>query len=239
VFVGAAADLWKVSRGGVHYWIGRGLLPCFGQVGSTGTYAASLRDVLAAKVLLPEQIEEHGIEHAALERALAAGVVLLGEGANAGRLSLNDLEMVRRFNEAASGSPPRKRFESGVVPKPLLSRRELLLAWVEGGAHAHQLPDEFFDTPEPPEPLAPAGVFLFTIGDPVPNVPGARFIRRSRGHDRIGGKIVWCEQDDRYDVLNDGESLKPEYVDSNYLYWLADVPWVHEWSKRQRRWRRQ
>jgi hypothetical protein len=235
VTVGVAARWWKVSRGSVYNWIREGLLTCFRAAPGGGDFVAARGEVRAAAVLRKHKVRDLGIEPALLERALRTRVVTPSHG----RLSLDDLDAIRAFGAggkappAPSVPPPR---QSGVVPKALEWNANDEAAWVERGAHPEELPDGYFDMPTAPEFIGPADLFRYTPGDPVPDRSGARYVRRSAGYERRDGRLVWCEQDDRFAVLKRGESLSREQQDSNREYRLRKARWKREvWLRKHRR----
>jgi hypothetical protein len=237
---GVAAKLWGLSRSGVHHWIDLGLLDCFRQDVEGGPYLARRRDVLAAKVLLPDDLQAKGVLAELLARALQRGIVVFGSGPHAGRLSLDDVERVRALERAeAKAREPPKRFQSGFVPKPLVALRQELHAWILRGANPAEAPDWHFDVPDPPKVVPPPGVYRYTPhrlkrgGE-----PGERWVRRSAGSEVVGGALVVHEEDDHFATLRDGQEMPAEWVESNELYQLVERWQRREWWVRQRRLRR-
>jgi hypothetical protein len=225
-----AAAIWRVSRASVYNWIDTGILTCF--VAAQGRERlARRREVLAAKVFRPRQLEVRGVSRRLLEQAIVAGLVH-GE---AGRFSLDDLSAVLGFGRGDRRSEATRgphRPVSGIRPTALQRLKEQERKWVERGADPAELPDAHILGPDLPEVIAPEGIFLFTILGPVHGQRGPRYVGRSAGYDRVDGELVWFEADDRFAILGEREPLRPEWAESNHLYRLARARVVHE------RWRR-
>ncbi len=237
VTVGEAAALWGVSRATVYNWIHVGLVTFFEAAQGRGEVTAARADVLAARVLGLRTLRALGIAPDDVARAERSGLVRPSSARGEARLSLDDAEAILAFEAGprlARGERPPPR-QSGFVLKTLEARVDRERAWVARGAHPSERSDDEFDGPEPPSVIPPAGVFFYEPVDSVPDQPGARYVRRSKGYDYVDGQLEWFEDDDRFAVLRAGERPRPEWTRSNQLYRHAKRRWLAEWERRRRR----
>jgi hypothetical protein len=228
-----AADVWGVSRGTVYYWIRKGILTCFAARGvGEGDTTAPRGEVFRAKVLSKRQVRARGISPALLERAIRHGVVQPSHD----RFSLVDLEVIGKWTGAVSAPSALAtvgvRRQSGLVRKSIAWTAADEIAWVERGADPAELPDGYFELPRSPRFIPPTGVWKYTLVDAtVPDWPGARYVRRSAGYERRDGQLIWCEENDRFDVLGETESMKRGWTDSNRDYRIAEERWKRAWAQ--------
>ncbi|MGA2450283.1 MAG: helix-turn-helix domain-containing protein [Polyangiaceae bacterium] len=235
VTVGEAAALWGVGRNTVYYWIKTGVLRCF-DPNARGELTADRQAVLAAKVFLGRRVRRRGPAPALIARAQREGIV----GHDDERLSLNDLNAFGLSDgdddRDDADRPPRRH--SGTMPKvvdhlkALEQLREQEQAWVERGADPCERPDEYFDTHDPPEVIAPEGVFRYTLEGPVPGQLDKRYVGRSAGYERVDGKLVWFDANDHFAVVGAKEPLCREWNHSNHLHRLAVERSHREWRRR-------
>ncbi len=237
--VAEAAALLGVTKRTVFRWIHEGALACFKR-SPQGWQAATRDEIRAARVLRPQNLRDKGIHDELLDRALRRRIVSSPDG----RYSLNDVEAILAFGAAAKPTPnpagPVRR-QSGFVIKAFEWNEEMEEAHVQAGASVEKLPDGYFEVEGDPPLLTPPNVFLHEVtSEPVPGRPGARFVRRLSGYE-LGddGVLRWCEQNDRFDILEPGESLKPEQVASNRKYYLQMWRMKRETYRRRRRLRRE
>jgi hypothetical protein len=232
-----AAKLWGVTETTVYAWIRERRLSCF-QRGADGVLVASRGDIRAARVMRPHELRGKGIDDALLDRALRKRIVASPDG----RYSLGDLDAILAFGAAARFGPPKLdgpvRHQSGFTSKPFAWNEELQRAFVLSGAHPPELPEGYFEVPGEPRLITPANVFLYTLHGPVPNRPTARYVRRSAGYEVRDGELRWYEEDDRFAILEEGETMEPEWVASNQAFRHAEVRMQHETYVRRRRRRR-
>jgi hypothetical protein len=223
-----AAALWGVSRNIVYYWIKTGLVTCFRR-GRAGETTASREDVLNAPVLQRREVLARGISPRLLDRAVRERIAVPIQG----RFSLRDLEAIAEWpgtpkDDSAAPHPAGVRRQSGFV-RALQWNQRKEMEWVERGADPWELPPGYFDLPKPPRFIGPADLFRYTLGAPVPNKPGARYVRRSPGYERRDGKLVWCEQDDQFDKLPKNARLPQKWSDANREYDLLVERWIRVW----------
>jgi hypothetical protein len=229
--VGDAANLWGVSRGTVYYWVRTGTLTCF-HPGPSGEAVATLDDVVSAQVLSRREVLARGVPPGRLERAIREGVVRPIHG----RFSMRDMDaLVERSKQtAATSTPAGGHRPSGFTRKAFEWTEQDELSWVERGADPSELPDAYFDLPTPPRFIPPPNVWRYAFDAPVPGRPGSRYIRRSAGYERNGGRLVWCEENDRFDVRGKNDPMPQAWIDSGRAHRLAEERWVRAWWSRQR-----
>jgi hypothetical protein len=133
------------------------------------------------------------------------------------------------------------RRQSGLVRKCVAWTVRDELAWVERGADPAELPDGYFELPRSPRFIASAGIWKYTVVDaPVPDRPRARYVRRTAGYELRGGQLVWCEENDRFAVLDENEPMKQEWTDSNREHRIAEERWERAWAQYWwRQWQRE
>jgi excisionase family DNA binding protein len=221
-----AAKLWGVTDSTVYQWIREHRLTCF-QPGPDGVLVAPRHAIRAARVMRPREVRGKGVDDDVLKRALRKKIVSSPDG----RYCLSDVDAILG---AANAVGPVRR-QSGFAAKAFEWNEELEMAWVRRGAHPEQLPDGYFDVPGDPRFVQPANVFLYTAHGAVPDRPNARYVRRSAGYEQRDSELRWCEEDDRFDILDDGEPMKPEWAASSLAFRHAEQRMKRETYRRRRR----
>jgi hypothetical protein len=150
------------------------------------------------------------------------------------RVSLSDLQAIAKWVGApseASTPPGLARKQSGFIHKAFAWTESDEVAWVERGADPFELPDGYFELPNPPRFIGPAGVWKYTFDVSLPDTSGARYVRRSAGYERVGGTLAWCEENDRHAILGKDDPMPRAWTDSNRAYRIAEERWGRAWAQ--------